>query len=344
MVKFTVTKTNMTYLSNFIKDKEFANKYVNEDKTLKNEAIDKIFIYVERALGKGNSMPLPLGTSFTADFQYSKAKEYINSILSNIKYNSESWEDFVKSIDNVIELLDDSITKNPYTLWPDVGKQKANLLSNISFYIWNELSQNDAKLYVDDLPQIKSSNELSEEKGFNKGKEESANIISKGKIAFNHLQGQNENLKEKLNDAQILRNEVDEVKADIKKIVAKNQSDILNDIALMYSANPSLKQHIGDVRKELKANTELKLSDNQINYIIAKALSENDRYLKTVAANPDLFDRDMSQDTIQKENEQFQSKLRQQNLRYILPKFIERRDKLVENTLNPELLKGAFAI
>lgn len=131
--------------------------------------------------------------------------------------------------------------------------------------------------------------------------------------------------------------------AALGELLKKNKSDILNDVALRLAGDPDLKKNIRKIKGDLKASNP-NYSDGDINYIITKALYENDRYLKTVAANPDLFDRDMSNDTIQKENEQFQSKLRQQNLRYILPKFIERREKLVENTLNPELLKGAFAI
>lgn len=131
--------------------------------------------------------------------------------------------------------------------------------------------------------------------------------------------------------------------AALGELLKKNKSDILNDVALTLAGNPDLKKNIRKIKGDLKASNP-DYSDGDINYIISKALSENERYLKTVAANPDLFERDMSNDTIQKENEQFQSKLRQQNLRYILPKFIERREKLVENTLNPNLLKGAFAI
>lgn len=131
--------------------------------------------------------------------------------------------------------------------------------------------------------------------------------------------------------------------AALGELLKKNKSDILNDVALTLAGDPDLKKNIRKIKGDLKASNH-DYSDGDINYIISKALSENERYLKTVAANPDLFERDMSNDTIQKENEQFQSKLRQQNLRYILPKFIERREKLVENTLNPNLLKGAFAI
>ena len=40
----------------------------------------------------------------------------------------------------------------------------------------------------------------------------------------------------------------------------------------------------------------------------------------------------------------FDEKLRNQNLRYILPAMVERREKVIAHRLNPELLKGAFAI
>lgn len=86
------------------------------------------------------------------------------------------------------------------------------------------------------------------------------------------------------------------------------------------------------------------LNESQANGIIAAALNEHKNWMKTVESNPQAFGQEVANDAMQKQNEQFQSKLRQQNLRYILPRFIERREKLVENTLNPNLLKGAFAI
>lgn len=298
--------------------------------------------------------------------QTEKAIEYFESILSklNIK-NQNSWNSFLSSIATL-----SSIKHSPFSLKVDDNIDKPNILSNVTWYISNNIPSKDAKVYDLDniIPYNSKRNKQDvkaeyesifksiEDEQKNKQNEsekkigqleykvnEQGEIIKNGRKVVVDLQNQNENLKGKLNDAQILRNEVDEVKADIKQLLKKNKSDILNNIALRLAGDPDLKKNIRKIKGDLKASNPY-YSDGDINYIVTKALSENDKYLKTVAANPDLFERDMSNDTIQKENEQFQSKLRQQNLRYILPKFIERREKLVENTLNPNLLKGAFAI
>lgn len=130
--------------------------------------------------------------------------------------------------------------------------------------------------------------------------------------------------------------------AALGKLLDRNRSRELDERANKFIGDKQpIKSRIDSIREQLAKEG---FDQKQINQIIAKALSKEEHYKRVVAANPDLFDRDMSPDTVQNENEQFQSKLRQQNLRYILPAFIERRDKLVENTLNPNLLKGAFAI
>lgn len=129
--------------------------------------------------------------------------------------------------------------------------------------------------------------------------------------------------------------------AALGELLERNRSKELDERANKFIGGESIKNSIDSTREKLSNEG---FNQNEINQIIAKALSKEEHYKRVVAANPDLFDRDMSPSTVQNENEQFQSKLRQQNLRYILPKFIERREKLVENTLNPELLKGAFAI
>ena len=301
--------------------------------------------------------------------QLEKANEYFKSILSKINGEND-LNDFLLSVINL-----QGTTNSPYSLNIENNLIHPNLLTNATWYIANNIQPKDAKIYINNDEKNKKSpfgpkrnisdvkneyTELFKQQEDNQQQEasnmkatigEQGEMIAKGQKLVNRLMDENSRLREKneeqeelIEKMKIPRSELDSVKADIHKLSTKNQLDILNGIALTHASDPKLKQHIGDVKKALKADTKLKLDDNQINYIITKALSENDRYLKTVAANPDLFDRDMSPSTIQNENEQFQSKLRQQNLRYILPKFIERRDKLVENTLNPELLKGAFAI
>ena len=323
-------------------------------------------------------------TELDEDAQLKLIDSYLDSILKDIKYKSDNWNKLRNTIVVTYHDVNDSERSNPATALNFEENQCYNILRNVSNYILNYHNNKNPVLldkspkkqvpntFVARVRQIRTEQEKEELNKLRKEKEqdqaqqqeneqkmkelkttanEQGEKISTGQQVLNQYISENKKLREDnkkqeelIEKLKIPRRELNEVKDDIHKLSKKNQIDILNGVALTYATDPKLKQHIGDVRKALKADPEIKYDDNQINYIITKALSENDRYLKTVAANPDLFDRDMSQDTIQKENEQFQSKLRQQNLRYILPKFIERREKLVENTLNPELLKGAFAI
>ena len=323
-------------------------------------------------------------TELDKDAQLKLIDSYLDSILKDIKYKSDNWNKLRNTIVVTCHDVNDSERSNPATALNFEENQWYNILRNVSNYILNYHNNKNPVLldkspkkqvpntFVARVRQIRTEQEKEELNKLRKEKEqdqaqqqeneqkmkelkttanEQGEKISTGQQVLNQYISENKKLREDnkkqeelIEKLKIPRRELNEVKDDIHKLSKKNQIDILNGVALTYATDPKLKQHIGDVRKALKADPEIKYDDNQINYIITKALSENDRYLKTVAANPDLFDRDMSQDTIQKENEQFQSKLRQQNLRYILPKFIERREKLVENTLNPELLKGAFAI
>lgn len=352
---------------------EFMADITNNDGTLNDNGIKYITNYLNDILKQGiiinNNNPIVNENSYgiTKKQQLEKANEYFRSILSKINVNDDIWGEFLS---NITRLTD--IKNSPFSLQIDSNITNPNILSNVAWYITNNIQPKDAKIYsMDDGHNIPlgSKRNISDVKNEytklfkqqeDKQQEEVSNMkttigdqsemIAKGQKLVNKLMDENSKLREEneeqeelIEKLKIPRSELDSVKSDIHKLSTKNQLDILNGVALTYAADPSLKRHIGDMRKALKAD-KANYDDNQINYIISKALSENDRYLKTVAANQDLFDRDMSPDTVQKENEQFQSKLRQQNLRYILPKFIERREKLVENTLNPELLKGAFAI
>ena len=342
------------------------NGYLNEYG--KEYLMEQLMAILSQGMVVNNNFPILNENSYgiTKKQQTEKAIEYFESILSKLNTKDQnSWNSFLLSIVNL-----DSIKHSPFSLKYIDNINRPNILSNVTWYISNNIPSKDAKVYdieniipydskrnkKDVKAEYESIFKSIEDEQKNKQNEsdkkigqleykvnEQGEIIRNGRKFLDDLQNQNENLKGKLNDAQILRNEVDEVKADIKQLLKKNKSDILNNIALILAGDPDLKKNIRKIKGDLKASNPY-YSDGDINYIITKALSENDKYLKTVAANPDLFERDMSNDTIQKENEQFQSKLRQQNLRYILPKFIERREKLVENTLNPNLLKGAFAI
>lgn len=173
--------------------------------------------------------------------------------------------------------------------------------------------------------------------------------LSAAETEINNMRKFNKNIMPTINKFNQIKAGVEKLLGDsetqnaaLGKLLERNRSRELDERANKFIGDKQpIKSRIDSIREQLAKE---RFDQNEINQIIAKALSKEEHYKRVVAANQDLFDRDMSPDTVQNENEQFQSKLRQQNLRYILPAFIERREKLVENTLNPNLLKGAFAI
>lgn len=354
-------RNTLTSLCTWLYSDDLANKYFiknengefrlkNPPATLDEKDIETVADYIIKALNQSKGS-LSKGNILKFFNDDELVLKYIKGIISNVGFRTKDFSKFI----NKLKLPE---TKpDPVSITDEENINNPNILTNLAYYVSN--TEQPIKLYdkLPTSPELTKITKDESDKKYQKQQQDSdqkigqlesdvkqkGDIIERGKKIVNDLQDENTNLKGKLTDAQILRNEVDEVKTDIKQLLKKNKSDILNDVALRLAGDPDLKKNIRKIKGDLKAANPT-YSDGDINYIISKALSENERYLKTVAANPDLFDRDMSNDTIQKENEQFQSKLRQQNLRYILPKFIERREKLVENTLNPNLLKGAFAI
>lgn len=311
-----------------------------------------------------------------------RIKYFITSILKKDKYFSIKFDDFVNSLDIKSSNSDPytfSKNKRPnilsniylYLSNPDMiptiytsnmieGKSIDKIVSDNIIDGRNEVIEernNKIKSLYKNVDDI--NNELTDTK---KSLDEKANLLEKKEKLLNEL---NNTVKEQEVEISNLRkfnkdimptvNEFNQIKAgvaeilgrtisqddDIKKLLERNRSKELDERVNKFIGGESIKNSIDSTREKLAAEG---FDQNEINQIIAKVLSKEEHYKRVVATNPDLFDRDMSPSTVQNENEQFQSKLRQQNLRYILPKFIERREKLVENTLNPELLKGAFAI
>lgn len=298
-----------------------------------------------------------------------RIKNYINSILNKNKYFSDGFGDLVKLLDIK------SPNTNPYIF----SAKSPNILSNIFLYLNNPgmepklytynmtkgqtidflVSENKRNLSESELNEANDSiknlvSEIKEKndkiKDLESNGESASKEIKEKDILIEKLvkeiqiqQDRYDNLKEFNKSIMPTVNDFNQLKATASELLKRSDTNYLDQLASKYAADVSFRKKIPSIKTEI-ANNNKDFSDAQINEVIARALEKNNKYLKTVAANPDLFDRDMSNDTIQKENEQFQSKLRQQNLRYILPKFIERREKLVENTLNPNLLKGAFAI
>lgn len=298
-------------------------------------------------------------------------KKYINSILDKNKYFSEGFNAFVNSFD-----INSSNKNDPYIF---ATSRSPNILSNIFLYLehpgmepkiytYDMVKGRDVKnIVLENIKNLKESDlndandaikyllEAIDDKD-NKikqlelnGESSSKEIEEKDKLIkelVQKIQIQQDryyNLKEFNKNVMPTINDFNQLKSTASELLKRSDTNYLDQLASKYAADVSFRKKIPSIKTEIAKNNK-DFSDAQINEVIARALEKNDKFLKTVAANPDLFERDMSNDTIQKENEQFQSKLRQQNLRYILPKFIERREKLVENTLNPNLLKGAFAI
>ena len=291
-------------------------------------------------------------------------KHYIDSILKKNKYFSNGFDDFVNSLN-----INPSNKNNPYIF--STGRSP-NILSNISLYLkhpdmdpqlytYNMIKGQNIDFLVSENKRNLNESELNkandsikdlvnrieqleaEGKSSNKEIEEKDKLVKELVRKIQIQQDRYNNLKEFNKNIMPTVNDFNHIKATADELLKRTDTNYLDQLASKYAADVSFRKKIPSIKTEIAKNNK-DFSEAQINEVITRALEKNDKYLKTVAANPDLFDRDMSNDTIQKENEQFQSKLRQQNLRYILPKFIERREKLVENTLNPNLLKGAFAI
>ena len=356
------TKDIINGLHEYMSD--FREKHKDGDK-IPDDVIDHLIANIVSAFKYSNgTLNNAVNKIFGQNDDGIKAKvtKFIKGVLKDVKVGDKNYNKFVS------HLKIDESNNTPFSLNTDTNLGNPNIMAEIVFYSkypelgaeirdklmtedgvrefkenkFNELiaekeRQLEELIYRTDLTKKEQEKQIEKLKNeiaqAEYEKEEALKGVKIAKEGFNYVVGGIKDIKDNSN----IQNTV------LGELLKKNKSDILNDVALRLAGDPDLKKNIRKIKGDLKASNPT-YSDGDINYIITKALSENDRYLKTVAANPDLFDRDMSQDTIQKENEQFQSKLRQQNLRYILPKFIERREKLVENTLNPELLKGAFAI
>lgn len=357
-------KSIQNYLT---KDNELSDEFKNKVKDVVNKSFKHNGKIRSNTKRYGDNGPVSSSlTEITKERQYELINYYLDTMLNEIKYGSNDYVRLANSITHAFNDISKGKLKNLISPFGIKKGDNFNILGNISYYILNHY-ENETPVLYDKMPKDISANTFTarvkaiteerqkEELGqVKKEKEEIQHQGEQQKQRIDKLEGEKEKLEKGI---KISKNQIDTVvggvedilkntkaqNAALGKLLEKNQIDILNDTALRLAGDPDLKKNIRKIKGDLKAANP-DYSDGDINYIISKALSENERYLKTVAANPDLFERDMSNDTIQKENEQFQSKLRQQNLRYILPKFIERREKLVENTLNPNLLKGAFAI
>lgn len=366
--QYNPTNQMLLDLKKMLEETNYAKKYKKGDKLDENDIEDialsvaKAFNLSYKPMKRSKGILGQYAGNMSINKQEDLAKEYVKKILSNVTFGDDNFNKFVASLD-----LKRGI-KVPYKINDDTYYNSPNILQNAIFYILHPSIDAEIRDSLPDEQEILNTTITNLKEQIETKKKELEELMQRTDLTKKEQEKKIKNLNEEITQAEYERDKalkgvkiakegfdyvvggIGDIKNNSKvqnaalgELLKKNKSDILNDVALTLAGDPDLKKNIRKIKGDLKASNH-DYSDGDINYIISKALSENERYLKTVAANPDLFERDMSNDTIQKENEQFQSKLRQQNLRYILPKFIERREKLVENTLNPNLLKGAFAI
>ena len=120
------------------------------------------------------------------------------------------------------------------------------------------------------------------------------------------------------------------VEEQIKNTVTK----IAKNKQLMDLSKEQLRDYLRDAYEISDENA----LNNMMNAVVAKRAE--------LLANDQLKQEEMTEIDIGKLQEQsqrdFEKKLNDQNLRYILPAQIEKRERLVQNRLNPELLKGGY--
>lgn len=366
--QYNPTNKMLLDLKEMLEKTDYANKYKKGDKLNENDIEDialsvvKAFNLSYKPMKRSKGILGQFAGNMSINEQEDLAKEYVKNILSKVTYGDDNFNKFVASLDLKRG------NKVPYSIYDSSYYNSPNILQNTIFYVLHPSIDAQIRDSLPDEQEILNTTIINLKTEIDDKKKELEELLKRTDLTKKEQEKKIEKLKDEIAQVEYEKDEalkgvklakegfnyvvggIKDIKDNSKiqntalgELLKKNKSDILNDVALRLAGDPDLKKNIRKIKGDLKAANP-DYSDGDINYIISKALSENERYMKTVAANPDLFDRDMSNDTIQKENEQFQSKLRQQNLRYILPKFIERREKLVENTLNPNLLKGAFAI
>lgn len=120
------------------------------------------------------------------------------------------------------------------------------------------------------------------------------------------------------------------VEEQIKNTVTK----IAKNRELMNLSKEQLRDYLRDAYEISDENA----LNNMMNAVVAKRAE--------LLANKQLKQEELTEIDISKLQEQsqrdFEKKLQDQNLRYILPAQIEKRERLVQNRLNPELLKSGY--
>lgn len=120
----------------------------------------------------------------------------------------------------------------------------------------------------------------------------------------------------------------------VEKQIKNTVTKIAKNKELMNLSKEQLRDYLRDAYEISDENA----LNNMFNAVVAKRAE--------LLANKQLKQEELTEIDISKLQEQsqrdFEKKLQDQNLRYILPAQIEKRERLVQNRLNPELLKGGY--
>lgn len=304
----------MTELPTF---REFVAKY-NWARLISNDAIVERAGEIFRALkNKNNVVQNPINKKIT--------KIIMENVPINGKGNiNASWKSQKDKISGLLagfdfyELVDPSTVKRgavednkvlalekTYNR-PEFVLEKGNEPKKNNFKLQNVISDYDIA-----EPKVQTAEDVEKEKRAIRKK---ATIMAKQEIVDNFEKKHNEK----------------SVEEQIKNTVTK----IAKSKELMNLSKEQLKDYLKDAYEISDENA----LNNMMNAVVAKRAE--------LLANKQLKHEELTEIDISKLQEQtqrdFEKKLHDQNLRYILPAQIEKRERLVQNRLNPELLKGGY--
>lgn len=304
----------MTELPTF---REFVAKY-NWARLISNDAIVERAGEIFRALkNKNNVVQKPINKKIT--------KIIMENVPINGKGNiNASWKSQKDKISGLLagfdfyELVDPSTVKRgavednkvlalekTYNR-PEFVLEKGNEPKKNNFKLQNVISDYDIA-----EPKVQTAEDVEKEKRAIRKK---ATIMAKQEIVDNFEKKHNEK----------------SVEEQIKNTVTK----IAKSKELMNLSKEQLKDYLKDAYEISDENA----LNNMMNAVVAKRAE--------LLANKQLKHEELTEIDISKLQEQtqrdFEKKLHDQNLRYILPAQIEKRERLVQNRLNPELLKGGY--
>lgn len=171
--------------------------------------------------------------------------------------------------------------------------------------------------------------------GFINRVEQAVDDIGKGPIVKDKktLAKEKRTAKKKLAD-EIPTEEAPKKEPSVEEQIKNTVTKIAKNKELMNLSKEQLKDYLRDAYEITDENA----LNNMMNAVVAKRAE--------LLANKQLKHEELTEIDISKLQEQsqrdFEKKLQDQNLRYILPAQIEKRERLVQNRLNPELLKSGY--